>query len=277
MTTDSSTVVDRLHFPECLRWHEDRLFFCDMHGDAVYALDPATGELATVCEVFHPGGIGWLPDGRLLVVASEDRRIMDGDEVYVDLDGLAPGWVNDILVDRSGRIFVGNFGYDLFSEEHRATHLIVVDPDRTATVRAEDLEFPNGMVKRSDGTLVVAETFGQRLATFAVAEDGSLEHTGVIALGDITPDGICIDAEDHVWVSTVSTNEVVRVSPDGDLERRPVSQPSFACMLGGEDGRTLFVATAPDYQYDARRAAAEGRIESLRVDVPGVGGQGLGA
>jgi sugar lactone lactonase YvrE len=275
--TDSRTVVDGLHFPECLRWYEDRLYFCDMHGDAVYAFDPASGELATVAEVFHPGGIGWLPDGRLLVVASEDRRIMDGDDVYVDLTEPAPGWVNDILIDRMGRIFVGNFGYDLFSEEHRPTRLIVVDPDRRATVQAHDLEFPNGMVKRSDGTLVVAETFGNRLATFAVADDGSLRHTGTIALGDITPDGICIDAEDHVWVSTVGTAEVVRVSPDGDLERRAVSQPSFACMLGGEDGRTLFVATAPDYQYDARRAAVEGRIEALQVEVPGVGGQGLGA
>jgi sugar lactone lactonase YvrE len=141
----------------------------------------------------------------------------------------------------------------------------------------EELDFPNGMVKRADGTLVVAETFGQRLATFALGDDGSVRRTGSIDLGDITPDGICIDAEDHVWVSTVSTNEVVRVSPEGELERRPVSQPSFACMLGGEDGRTLFVATAPDFQYDARRAAAEGRIEALRVDVPGVGGQGLGA
>jgi sugar lactone lactonase YvrE len=141
----------------------------------------------------------------------------------------------------------------------------------------EELDFPNGIVKRADGTLVVAETFGRRLATFAVADDGSLRHVGAIDLGEITPDGICIDAEDHVWVSTVDTAEVVRVSPDGDLERRAVSQPSFACMLGGEDGRTLYVATAPDYQYDARRAAAEGRIEALRVDVPGVGGQGLGA
>jgi len=277
MSIETSTVADGLHFPECLRWHEGRLFFCDMHGDAVYALDPATGELTTVVEVFHPGGIGWLPDGRLLVVASEDRRIMDGDAVYVDLSEIAPGWVNDILVDRTGRIFVGNFGYDLFSEEHRPTHLIVVDPDRSATVRADGLDFPNGMVKRSDGTLVVAETFGQRLATFAVADDGTLEPNGAISLDDITPDGICIDAEDHVWVSTVSTSEVVRVSPDGDLERRPVSQPSFACMLGGDDGRTLFVATAPDYQYDARRAAADGRIEALRVEVPGVDGQGLGA
>jgi sugar lactone lactonase YvrE len=278
MSIDSSSiVVDGLHFPECLRWHEDRLFFCDMHGDAVYAFDPATRGLETVAEVFHPGGIGWLPDGRLLVVASEDRRIMDGDDVYVDLSELAPGWVNDILVDRTGRIFVGNFGYDLFSEAHRTTRLIVVAPDRTPSVQADELDFPNGIVKRADGTLVVAETFGRRLATFAVADDGSLRHVGAIDLGEITPDGICIDAEDHVWVSTVDTAEVVRVSPDGDLERRAVSQPSFACMLGGEDGRTLYVATAPDYQYDARRAAAEGRIEALRVDVPGVGGQGLGA
>jgi sugar lactone lactonase YvrE len=283
-TTDdrepATTVVGELHFPECLRWHEGRLYFSDMYGDAVFALDPATEEVATVAEVFHPAGIGWLPDGRMLAVASEDRRILEvgesGNRPYADLAELAPGWLNDMLVDRTGRVYVGNFGYDLFADEPRATSLILVDADGTATMQPDEVVFPNGMVKRSDGRLVVAESFGRCLTTFAIAPDGSLRREGSLSLGDIVPDGICIDAEDHVWISTVYANEVVRVSPDGDLDRRAVSQPSYACMLGGDDGRTLFVATAPDFEPADRRARTEGRIETLRVEVPGVGGQGLG-
>lgn len=275
------TTIDGLHFPECLRWYEDRLYFCDMYGDAVHAFDPATGERETVAEVFHPGGIGWLPDGRMLVVGSEDRTIYDvsgeENEVYVDLTDLAPGWVNDILVDRTGRIYAGNFGYDLFADDVRPTGLIVVEPDRTAWMDPHELLFPNGMAKRSDGALVVAETFGQCLTTFTIGADGALEREGSIALGDIHPDGITIDAEDHVWISTVfEPAEAIRVSPDGDLERHPVAERSFACMLGGEDRRTLFVACAPDFEPEDRRARAEGLIDSLRVEVPGVGGQGLG-
>lgn len=276
----SEIVVEGLHFPECPRWHEGRLFFCDMHGDAVLALDPATGEVAVIADVFHPGGIGWLPDGRLLVVASEDRAIheilADGNRVYADLADMAPGWLNDILVDRTGRVYAGNFGYDLFSEELRPTGLIVVESDGAAAMQPDALKFPNGMVKRSDGKLVVAETFGTCLTTFEIGDDGALRRESSLPLGDIHPDGICIDAEDHVWVSTVFTNEVIRVSPDGAQERHAVSQRSFACVLGGEDRRTLYVATAPDFEPAARRAKTEGRIEALRVDVPGIGAQGLG-
>jgi sugar lactone lactonase YvrE len=277
----ASTVVADLHFPECLRWHEGRLYFSDMYGDVVLAFDPADGQVRTVAEVFHPAGIGWLPDGRMLAVASEDRRILEigeqGNAPYADLADLAPGWLNDMLVDRSGRVIVGNFGYDLFADDPRPTGLIVVDVDGTAAMQPDELVFPNGMVKRSDGRLVVAESFGNRLTTFAIAPDGSLRKESSLSLGDIVPDGICIDAEDHVWITTVYTAEVIRVSPEGDLERRSVGQPSYACMLGGEDGRTLFVATAPDFEPADRRARADGRIEALRVDVPGVGGQGLNA
>ena len=102
------TVVDGIHFGECLRWRDGLLWFVDMYGDEVLTFDPVSGERKVVGEVFHPGGIGWLPDGRLLVVASEDRRILEVSELenrpYVDLEGIAPGWVNDILVDRAGRI-----------------------------------------------------------------------------------------------------------------------------------------------------------------------------
>jgi sugar lactone lactonase YvrE len=278
--TDTSVLIADQHFPECLRWHEGRLVFADMYGDAVSAFDPETGELSTVADVFHPGGIGWLPDGRMLVVASEDRRILevgeDGTRLYADLDGIVPGWLNDMLVDRSGRVYAGDFGYDLFSEEPRPTQLTVIDADGTVAKQADDVLFPNGMVKRSDGTLVVAETFAKALTTFAIDDDGSLRRESSLSLGEAIPDGICIDAEDHIWISSVYDREVIRVSPRGDMERHPVSQMAFACVLGGSDGRTLFVATAPDFEPAARRAATEGRIEVLRVDVPGAGGQGLG-
>jgi sugar lactone lactonase YvrE len=278
--TDATTVIEDLHFPECLRWHEDRLYFCDMYGDAVYAFDPATEELQTVAEVFHPGGIGFLPDGRLLVVASEDRRIFEvgdfGNRLYADLDGIVPGWLNDILVDRTGRIYAGNFGYDLFDEEPRATQVTVVQPDGTARLQQDDVVFPNGMAKRSDGRLIVAETFAHALTTFAIGEDGTLTREESLSLGDATPDGICIDAEDHVWVSSVYDRQAIRVSPSGEMERHAVSQMAFACMLGGADRRTLYVATAPDFEPADRRARSEGRIEAIRVEVPGVGEQGLG-
>jgi sugar lactone lactonase YvrE len=277
----ATTVIDDLHFGECLRWREGSLYFSDMYGDRVQRYDPDSSTVESVADLFHPAGIGWLPNGSMLVVATEDKRIFeiseDGNRPYADLTDLAPGWTNDMLVDRQGRAYVGNFGYDLFSEEPRATQLILVRPDRSAVKLDHDLVFPNGMALRSDGRLIVAETFAQRLALFAVEDDGALTPDGAIALDeDIYPDGICIDAEDAVWLASVFSQEVVRVEKDGTVERVPVSQNAYACMLGGEDRRTLYVATAPDHEPENRRARAEGRIEAVRVTVPGVGGEGLG-
>lgn len=270
--TSSTVLVDGLHFPECLRWHAGRLYFCDMYGDAVYAYDTGRGRLETVAEVFHPGGIGWLPDGRMLVVASEDRRILcvgDGrNEVYADLSDLVPGWLNDILIDEDGRIYAGNFGYDLFSEEPRTTRLVVVDPDGAARVQADDVLFPNGMAKLSDGSLVLAETFAKALTTFTIEHDGSLRRRSSQPLGEAIPDGICVDAEDNIWIASVYDRAAIRVSPSGEMQSHPVSQMAFACALGGDDGHTLFVATAPDFEPAARRAQREGLIETLRVPVP---------
>jgi sugar lactone lactonase YvrE len=276
------TVLDGIHFGECLRWREGLLYFVDMYGDEVRSFDPVSGEQQVVGEVFHPGGIGWLPDGRMLAVASEDKRVFavgaEGNEPYVDLAEVAPGWTNDMLVGRDGRAYVGNFGYDLFSEEMRPTQLIMVDADRTVTVEPGELGFPNGMVRRSDGKLVVAETFAPGLALFDVGGDGHLTPAGRIPLDDdLTPDGMCLDAEDAVWFASVLTQEVVRVDVDGNAERHPLEQNAYACMLGGEDLRTLFVATAPDHEPSNRRAATEGRIEAMRVDVPGAGADGIGA
>jgi len=274
----SAVLLEGLHFPECLRWHDGRLFFCDMYGDAVYAYDASRDELEAVAEVYHPGGIGWLPDGRLLVVASEDRKILDvtggRNDVYADLTELVPGWLNDILVDDDGRIFAGNFGYDLFSEEPRTTRLVVIDPDGGTRVQADDVLFPNGMAKRSDGSLVLAETFAKALTSFTIEPDGNLRRQSTLSLGEAIPDGICVDAEDHIWIASVYDRAAIRVSPTGEMERRAVSQMAFACALGGDDGRTLFVATAPDFEPGERRARREGKIETVRVAVPGTDGWG---
>jgi sugar lactone lactonase YvrE len=279
-TARTDIAVDGLHFPECLRWRDGLLYFSDMYGDRVHSFDPDTGELRTVTEVFHPAGIGWLPDGRMLVVASEDRLILEigdsGNRVYADLAEVAPGWLNDMLVDRSGRIYAGNFGYDLFSEDPRPTHLAMVDRDGAVTLQPDEVLFPNGMVMRADGRLVVAETFANCLTTFSIEDDGSLRREASLPLGECIPDGICIDAEDHVWISSVYDKQVVRVSPDGERERHPVDQMAFACVLGGSARQTLFIATAPDFEPGDRRARKQGRIETLKVDVPGVGDQGLG-
>ena len=261
-------LIGDLHFPECLRWHDGELCFCDMYGDAVYAYSPDSGRLRTIAEVYHPGGIGWLPDGRLLVVASEDRRILEvgeqGNRVYADLSAVAPGWLNDMLVDSDGRVYVGNFGYDLFAEEPRPTELAVVDPDGAIRVQPEPVLFPNGMAKRSDGALVVAETFAHCLTTFGI-DNGRLRRESSLSVGEAVPDGICIDAEDRVWIASVYDHAAIRVAADGGMERHAVSQMAFACVLHGDDADTLFVATAPDFEPAARRAERAGRIEVIRV------------
>lgn len=271
----SAVLLDGLHFPECLRWHQGRLYFCDMYGDAVYAYDTDGGKLETVAEVFHPGGIGWLPDGRMLVVASEDRWILDvsdgRNQVYADLSETVPGWLNDMLVDEHGRIYVGNFGYDLFSEEPRTTRLVVVNPDGELRVQADEVLFPNGMAKRSDGTIVLAETFAKALTSFVIDADGSLRRVSSVSLGEAIPDGICVDAEDHIWIASVYDRAAIRVSPVGEMQSHGVSQMAFACVLGGRDGRTLFVATAPDFEPAERRAQRAGMIETIRVAVPAAG------
>lgn len=279
---EAITVVEGVHFAENLRWRDGRLWFSDMYGDRIHAFDPATGRREVVGELFHPAGLGWLPDGRLLAVASEDKLVFvvtpDANELYADLSALMPGWANEMLVDAAGRAYVGNFGYDLFSEEMVPTRLVLVDPDARASIQPGDLAFPNGTVLRSDCTLVVAETFAARLAVFDVAVDGTLTPAGAIALPEgTTPDGICIDAEDGIWVTSPLSRSVLYLPGDGGAPLSySVDDSPYACMLGGPDRRTLYVALAPDHEPDARRARAEGRIVAATVSVPGAGPDGLG-
>ncbi len=275
-----------LCFGEGPRWHDGRLWFSDFYQHAVFAVSE-DGKLERILEVpQQPSGLGWLPDGRLLVVSMLDRRVLrrelnGGIAPHADLWKLAPFHCNDMVVDRAGRAYVGNFGFDLqalrdgHGDGPKPTVLIRVDPDGSAAIAASDLHFPNGTVITPDGrTLIVGETFANRLTAFDVAADGSLSRRRVWADLDpfgVRPDGICLDSEGAIWVSNPAAPEVVRVSEGGKLlDRIAATQPTFACMLGGKDRTTLFVLTAPDSGH-SRRTESKGAIEIAAVNVPGAG------
>ncbi len=273
-------VAEGLAFPEGPRWFGGELWFSDMLGGAVMRVG-ADGNLLRVLDVpAQPSGLGWLPDGTLLVVSMRDRRVLRVDRgrvsVHADLAPLASHPCNDMVVDRAGRAYVGNFGFDLPGRASPApTCLILVSPDGTARVAADGLLFPNGCVITPDGgTLIVGETFGARLTAFAIAADGSLHARRTWAsLPGKSPDGICLDAEGAVWVASPPTREVLRVREGGLVTHRvPTSSQAIACMLGGTDGRDLFVLSGHvAFDVDKARRYRSGRIDRIRVDVPHAG------
>jgi sugar lactone lactonase YvrE len=272
-------LLDGLAFPEGPRWHDGKLFFSDMHSHQVCAVDMA-GKSEVICEVPNrPSGLGWLPDGRMLVVSMRDRKLLrldrDGLKVAGDMSKLAPFDCNDMVVDKEGRAYVGNFGFDLHANETpRGTTLVMVAPDGSARIVAEELMFPNGAVITPDGkTLIVGESFGRKLTAFDMGADGALKNRRVWAdLDKSVPDGICLDAENAIWVACPTASEVIRVKQGGEVtERIKVETDAFACMLGGPDGRTLFVATAANSDPEKCRADRTGRIEMTQVEAPRAG------
>ena len=270
------TLLADLGFPEGPRWRDGRLWFSDFHDQRVRAVTEG-GAVETVLELDDaPSGLGWSPSGELLVVAMHRRallRVADGTTyVVAELGSWVPGPTNDMVVDSSGAAYVGNFGFDLLGgAAPQPTALLRVAPDGEVSVAAEDLHFPNGMCLTDGGrTLVVAETYAQRLTAYDVGADGALSGRRVFAALDegVAPDGICLDGEGQVWVATARTPEVLRVREGGQVTARVEvgsGSLSFACALGGADGRTLFVCTAPSFRPGGPRA---GRIEVAQVDVP---------
>ncbi|MGO1437762.1 MAG: SMP-30/gluconolactonase/LRE family protein [Candidatus Corynebacterium faecigallinarum] len=292
-TREVRTVLTGRHFTECPRWHDDRWYFVDFYSHTVHSMAADGSDLGTELEVpQQPSGLGWLPDGRLLVVSMKDRRILrrehDGTVVeHADLSELAAGHVNDMVVDDKGRAYVGNFGFDLFGEDVVVpTGLILVEPDGSSRVVAEGLYFPNGSVITPDNkTLLVNETFSGRVSAFDIHEDGSLgprrdwatfgEFPESLLLEDVMsngvpkPDGCGLDADGNLWVADACGGPVLHVAVGGEiLERLDAGAPVFACLLGGPDGRDLFLSCAPDFDEDARTANAEATIRFVRADVP---------
>jgi sugar lactone lactonase YvrE len=279
MPRQLAPLADGFVFLEGPRWHDGKLWVSDMHDDRVLTVDLA-GHRETVVEVpGHPSGLGWLPDGRLLIVSMTDRQLLrldpSGLRVVADLSAIATFHCNDMVVDAHGRAYVGNFGYDFEAGmPSRSAVLALVLPDGTVRVATEDLAFPNGAVITPDGrTLIVGESFGARLTAFDIAPDGTLGRRRVwAALQGAVPDGICLDAEGAIWVASPLSKEVVRVREGGEVaERIPTATQAIACMLGGLERRTLFVLTSESFNRDACRAQRSARIEVVDVDVPGAG------
>ena len=279
MSRDPRLVLDVLVFPEGPRWFEGRLWFSDMHAHEVVAVTP-DGERETIVEVPNqPSGLGFLPDGRLLIVSMTDRKLLrlDPDGLYevADISDQAPYHCNDMVVDAVGNAYIGNFGFDLTDgSAPRATTIVKVTTDGESSIVADGIQFPNGTVITPDGgTLIVGESWGQRLTAFDIEPDGSLSNQRVWADLGFPPDGICLDADGAIWVA-VPTNPgaLVRVAEGGEvLERIEVPDMGvYACMLGGEERKTLFSLEAPTSNPEPGDPR-QGRIRAFDVEVGGAG------
>ena len=292
LMADLSTLIGGLSFTESPRWHNHRLYVSDRFTRRVLAV-ALDGKAETVAEPAGvPCGLGFLPDGRLLMTSMLDRRIVrrerDGSLVeHADLSSLAPWHLNDMLVDRDGSAWVGNFGFDLMGgAPARTTVLLCVLTDGTAHVVADELGFPNGMVLTPDGrTLIVAETTMNLISAFDVRGGVLGERRTWAAFGEpplttsvpeilqqaaVVPDGICLDAEGAIWVADVFNRRVIRVLEGGTIvdEQKTGDVHPFACMLGGEHGRTLFVCTAPTFDEQEASAKHLASIQMTEVKVP---------
>jgi len=279
MTKTTDVLLDGLAFAEGPRWRDGKLWFSDMHDQCVKTVD-LDGRSAVVVRVENdPSGLGWLPDGRLLVVSMRDRRLLrldsDGLHELADLSGVAPFHCNDMVTDAHGRSYIGNFGFDFTTgEKPRTTTLALVTPEGRVRVVADEMQFPNGTVITPDGrTLIIGESFGARLSAFDIAEDGSLSNRRVWAqLEKAMPDGICLDAEGAIWVASPVSSEVLRVREGGEVtERIRVAAQAIACMLGGPSRTTLFVCTSESLTAEDCRAKRSAKIEVVEVSVPGAG------
>ncbi len=272
-------LLDNLAFPEGPRWRDGKLYLSDMHAHQVLAVT-LDGKAAVVAEVpTWPSGLGWLPDGRMLIVSMTDRKLLRQDagglKVHADLSKLASFHCNDMVTDGAGRSYVGNFGYDLLTgAPQKPAEIVLVEPDGRARVAATGLDFPNGAVVTADGrTLVVAESMGHRLTAFSVAADGALSNRRVWAeLGEAVPDGIALDADGAIWVASPFTRELLRVRDGGEIaERHKFEAMPIACALGGPGRRTLFVLTSESINPDECRAKRSAKVWTREVAIGGAG------
>jgi sugar lactone lactonase YvrE len=262
-----------LMFPEAPRWRDGRLWFTDQHARRIVRVTPQ-GEAQTVARMDDlPGGLGWLPDGRMLVVSMTKRQVLVLEEgvlkPYADLSRLASFHCNDMLTDARGRCYVGNFGYDLHGGAGQSpAELILINAQGECSVVARDMVFPNGCALSPDGaTLLVAETFASRITAFDVAADGGLSNRRIWAqLGDAYPDGICLDKAGMLWVAAPNRQSLLQLREGGEIVRSvtPLGSP-YACMLGGDDGDLLFIASSETDDPESAREQKRGRIEVLKL------------
>lgn len=290
MGRDTRVLTDDIHFGEGPRWHDGRLWFSDFYAHAVKSISPA-GDLRVEFELDdRPSGLGWTPDGTMLIVSMTQRRLLrrtpDGAiSVHADLSRIATFHCNDMVVDSAGGAYVGNFGFDLDAEiaargaaaviaDHVKAKLAYVAPDGRARAVADGLDFPNGSMISPDGkTLIVGESLGGRISAFDIGTDGALSNRRTWAgTPGKAPDGACLDADGAVWFANALAPECVRIAEGGKvLEVIDTGQPCYACMLGGDDGRTLFMLTAASSDHEAAARTKTGKLLVAQVDVPRAG------
>jgi sugar lactone lactonase YvrE len=290
MGRETRVLTGGIYFGEGPRWRDGRLWFSDFYAHAVKSVSLA-GDLRTEFEIDdRPSGLGWQPDGSLLVVSMTKRQVLkrtrDGAiSVHADLGQIASFHCNDMVVDSAGGAYVGNFGFDLDAEiaargapdviaKHGTAKLAYVAPDGRARVAAEEMHFPNGPVITPDGkTLILGETLGGVLTAFDIGPDGGLSNRRVWASTQPRlPDGICLDAEGAIWIANPIAPECARIAEGGEvLEVIDTGAPCYACMLGGEDGKTLFMLTAASSDHEEAAKTQTGRIVVSQVVSPRAG------
>lgn len=287
----ADVIHEGLHFGEGPRWHLERLWYSDFYRHAILsvAADGSNERVEHTVEG-QSSGLGWMPDGDLVYVSMLDHRVVrvhDGvEETIADISEYCGFWANDMVVSATGYAYVGNFGFDfdLLMRDHGVegllaspiptTHLVVIDPLGNVIQAVADMAFPNGAVITTDGaTLIVGESTALRLTAFTIGADGTLSERRVWApLDVVAPDGNCLDANGEVWVANALANQCLRVSEGGEVTGVvTTSQNAYACVLGGSDRRTLYVMTAPTSSRFEVADATNGKIEAVRVSVPGVG------
>ena len=288
---NAAVVREGLGFGEGPRWHDGRLWYSDFYRHGIFSMAADGSDEVLEHEVpTQPSGLGWLPGGDLLCVSMTDQKVLrfhDGEvTTFADISEYCVFWANDMVVSPTGYSYVGNFGFDLdarlaelgverfMAEPPPSTNLVVLGPDGVIVQVVPDMDFPNGTVITPDGaTLIIGETFGSKHTAFDIGADGTLANRRVWApLEMAATDGMCLDAEGQIWFANALTHQCVRVAEGGEVTGTVhCSQRAFACVLGGDDRRTLFVMTAGSSDRFEIAERTEGRIEAVRVDVAGAG------
>jgi sugar lactone lactonase YvrE len=286
----TQVLAEGIYFGEGPRWRDGRLWFSDFYAQAVKSVSLDGDSRVEFTIEDRPSGLGWTPDGEMLIVSMTRRQVLRRSAtgaivLHADLSAIADFHCNDMVVDAQGGAYVGNFGFDLDADltargvasvlaDHPTARLAWISPAGVASVAATDMHFPNGSVITPDGaTLVVGETLGGVLTAFDIGPDGALSGRRVWASTlPRVPDGICLDAEGAIWIANPIAPECARIAPGGEvLEVIETGQNCYACMLGGEDGRTLFMLTAPSSIAHEAAAAARGAVVIAKVDSPAAG------
>jgi sugar lactone lactonase YvrE len=278
-SSEPQLLLSGLAMGECPRWHEGRLWFCDWGKQEIVAVDPDGNSDVILQLQSFPFSLDWLPNGRLLILSAREgvltRREPDGSLVtHAELSSLSDRPWNELVVDGRGNAYVNNIGFDFPGGDFAPGIVAVVTPDGEARQLADGVAFPNGMAVTPDNqTLILAESYADKLTAFDIAADGSLANrrTWADVPGD-HPDGICLDSEGAVWYGDVGNKHCVRVSEGGEvLQTVELDRGCFACMLGDTNRQTLFLIAADYSDPAALMSGRTGQVLTVHAPAAGAG------